>query len=105
MWPMNTVTVRSILAIALLLCMFVLLVPPTASDYAGGRTWKILRLQLAEIEAAADLFRLDVGRYPSTYEGLEALISSPGLPQWTGPYLRTNGSILKDPWGHPFHYS
>ena len=54
--------------------------------------------------AALDMFHLDVGRYPTTAEGLEALLTAPPeTPRWQGPYLKRNRT-LDDPWGRPFHY-
>src|SRR6185312_6212502 len=51
-----------------------------------------------------DLFNLDTGRYPTTSEGLVALIRSPGnIPSWNGPYLKS-GSVPDDPWGKPYVY-
>jgi general secretion pathway protein G len=53
---------------------------------------------------ALDLFEQDTGRYPSTEEGLKALIESPQLSSWRGPYLKSN-SIPLDPWGNEFKYT
>jgi general secretion pathway protein G len=59
--------------------------------------------QIAEIEGALDLFRLDVGRYPSAEEGLQALRARPtGLTGWDGPYLKKD--LPMDPWGKPYVY-
>ncbi len=54
--------------------------------------------------SALELFRLDVGRYPSQQEGLQSLVTSPPTaPNWNGPYLKKE-SALKDPWGVPYQY-
>ena len=59
--------------------------------------------QLANFGTALDTFRLDVGRYPSTQEGLAALNQRPSSTErWDGPYLKTN--IPPDPWGRPYFY-
>jgi len=51
-----------------------------------------------------ELFHIDVGRYPSSTEGLAALVKSPGnVPGWNGPYL-SKGNVPQDPWGHPYIY-
>lgn len=52
---------------------------------------------------ALDLFEQDIGRYPSDSEGLDALVSDPGLDNWRGPYLR--GGLRDDPWGNSYTYS
>ncbi len=62
------------------------------------------RLQVQELMTALDLFRIDVGRVPSTGEGLQALLQAPdGNAGWRGPYLRSK-TILIDPWRRPYQY-
>jgi general secretion pathway protein G len=57
---------------------------------------------VANIGAALDLYKSDVGQYPNTAEGLDALVKQPaGVDNWNGPYLKKTGE-LKDPWGHPY---
>ncbi|MFI4859759.1 MAG: type II secretion system major pseudopilin GspG [Phycisphaerales bacterium JB063] len=51
---------------------------------------------------ALDMFEQDIGRYPTTDEGLDALVQDPGLPNWKGAYIR-NG-LNPDPWGNPYVY-
>jgi general secretion pathway protein G len=59
--------------------------------------------QIANFGTALDTFRLDVGRYPNTQEGLAALIQRPSsTDRWDGPYLKTN--VPNDPWGRPYFY-
>ncbi len=59
--------------------------------------------QMALLRSALDAFRLDVGRYPTTQEGLAALRQRPfGLDRWDGPYLPRD--VPLDPWGHPYYY-
>jgi len=53
---------------------------------------------------AMDLFEQDVGRYPSTEEGLQVLIQNPQIRNWRGPYLKS-ASIPMDPWGNPYRYT
>ncbi|MCZ8182424.1 MAG: type II secretion system major pseudopilin GspG [Beijerinckiaceae bacterium] len=63
------------------------------------------KLQMNEVGVALDLFKLDVGRYPSNAEGLDALLKSGStINGWRGPYLKRD-SILKDPWGRAYLYS
>ena len=65
---------------------------------------KAARLQIDQLGAALDIYRLDVGHYPSTAEGLEALISAPSdAPNWNGPYLKKT-RIPQDPWGRDYQY-
>ena len=61
-------------------------------------------MQIADFEKALDLFKLDVGRYPSNEEGLDALVRRPGsVAQWSGPYLK--GELPNDPWGTAYKYT
>ena len=61
------------------------------------------RAQIELLGTALDTFRLDVGRYPSTQEGLAALRQRPfGTDRWDGPYLKKD--LPKDPWDHPYYY-
>src|SRR5664279_56738 len=65
------------------------------------------RKHVAEVKPALGRFEVDVGRYPTTSEGLEALMKRPNdVPEakWLGPYLDDRSS-LRDPWGHDFVYS
>jgi general secretion pathway protein G len=64
---------------------------------------KAAKAQIELLGTALDTFRLDVGRYPTTQEGLEALRSQPaGVEQWDGPYLKKG--VPTDPWGKPYVY-
>ena len=61
------------------------------------------KTQIQTFESALDAFRLDVGRYPTTDEGLQALQVKPsGVDNWDGPYLLKD--IPLDPWSHPYVY-
>lgn len=62
------------------------------------------RIQIQEISQALDLFKLEVGRYPSQSEGLQALIAAPsGLTRWNGPYWKQN-QVPKDPWQNEYKF-
>jgi general secretion pathway protein G len=62
------------------------------------------KIEIGQISQALDLFKLEVGRYPSTQEGLQALVAAPpGLNNWNGPYWKKN-SVPKDPWQNEYKY-
>ena len=62
------------------------------------------RAQIELLGTALDTFRLDIGRYPTSQEGLGALMQRPfGLDRWDGPYLK-KGNVPKDPWDRPYYY-
>ncbi len=54
------------------------------------------------LSLALDLFEGDIGRYPTSDEGLQALVNDPGFPNWRGPYVK--GGLKNDPWGTPYAY-
>ncbi len=65
---------------------------------------EIARIQISEFEGALNLFNFLVGRYPTTSEGLEALVSNPGnIQSWNGPYLKKE-VVPEDPWHRPYVY-
>ncbi len=80
------------------------LVGPQVLNQLGGAKSKTALVQVKDLEQGAELFKLDVGRYPNNQEGLNALIEKPATaPGWNGPYLKEH-RIPLDPWGHPYHY-
>lgn len=80
------------------------LVGPQVIKHLGESKTKTARLQIEELSSALDLYRLDVGRYPSGSDGLEALIEAPAnAGNWNGPYLRKK-KVPLDPWGKPYVY-
>lgn len=63
------------------------------------------KVEMGQIAQALDLYKLEVGRYPTTQEGLQALIQAPaGVTNWNGPYWKKT-SVPKDPWGNDYKYS
>jgi general secretion pathway protein G len=62
------------------------------------------KIEIGQISQALDLFKLEIGRYPTQQEGLQALITAPaGLNNWNGPYWK-KASVPKDPWGNEYRY-
>jgi general secretion pathway protein G len=63
------------------------------------------RIEINQIAQTLDLYKLEIGRYPTTQEGLQALISAPaGVANWNGPYWKRS-TVPKDPWGNEYKYS
>jgi general secretion pathway protein G len=80
------------------------LIGPRVLNYLSESKVKTARIQLQSFASGLDLFYLDAGRFPSTSEGLAALMQrSPGVAAWNGPYLKGN-SLPNDPWNHPYIY-
>lgn len=77
--------------------------PKVYDKLARGKA-EIAKIQIKEIEAALQLFSFEIGRYPNSNEGLEALVRNPGnLESWKGPYLNKS-ELPSDPWGKPYVY-
>lgn len=79
-------------------------VGPSGRVSRPGRTNKyvIAKQQIELLGQSLDQFRLDVGRYPTTREGLSALMVNMGIKGWEGPYLKRD--LSNDPWGRPYIY-
>jgi general secretion pathway protein G len=77
---------------------------PSLMGQLGRARVKSAQLQLESVAAAVEMFRSDVGRYPTAGEGLAALVDEPTDAEgWTGPYLKS-ASALKDPWSGQILY-
>jgi general secretion pathway protein G len=96
-------TLIELLVVMVILGLLAALVVPNFIKQEEKSKLKAARVQIESFGTALDTFRLDVGRYPTSQEGLEALRSRPsGLERWDGPYLRKE--IPRDPWGNPYVY-
>jgi general secretion pathway protein G len=97
-------TLIELLVVLAILGMLAAIAVPQVLKYLGRAKEDVVKVQVQSIGTSLDLFLLDVGRYPTDQEGLQALVSRPGsLAQWHGPYV-TKPSSLMDPWGHPYVY-
>jgi general secretion pathway protein G len=93
-----------LVVIALIALIAAVLTPALIGQMTRARA-KTAQLQLDTVAAAVELFRSDVGRYPTKAEGLPALLNDPGaLDGWTGPYLK-DSKALNDPWSRPLAYT
>jgi general secretion pathway protein G len=97
-------TLVELLVVLAILGLLVAVATPQVLKYLGRAKSDTARIEIKSMSTALDLFLLDVGRYPTQQEGLDALVANPGsLPNWHGPYLK-GSSIPSDPWGHPYQY-
>ena len=97
-------TLVEILVVITIIGLIMALVGPRVVGYLAESKVKASRIQVESFASALDLFYLDVGRYPSSSEGLAALAQRPGsVEPWNGPYLR-GGLVPSDPWGRPYVY-
>jgi general secretion pathway protein G len=97
-------TLIEILVVIAIIALIMSLVGPRVLNYLGESKVKAAKIQIQSFGSALDLFNLDTGRYPSSAEGLTALVQSPGtIPAWNGPYLK-GGVLPNDPWGKSYVY-
>lgn len=95
-------TLVELLVVMVIIGLLAALVGPRLFPKLGKGKQAAAKAQIELLGQALDQFRLDVGRYPTTQEGLNALVTNPGLERWDGPYLKKD--VPKDPWDRPYHY-
>jgi general secretion pathway protein G len=97
-------TLVEMLVVLVIIGLIMGLVGPRVLNYLSDARAKTAKLQIESFASALDLYFLDTGRYPSTNEGLTALVRRPaGIETWNGPYLK-GGGVPQDPWGNPYVY-
>ncbi len=92
-----------LIVVLVILGLLATVVGPRVMDRLGKGKSEIAKLQIDQLEGALGLFRFDVGRYPTTNEGLHGLIETAGVQNWSGPYLDKR-TLPKDPWGREYQY-
>ena len=96
-------TLVELLVVLVILGLLAALVGPKLFTKLGKGKQAAAKAQIELLEQGLDQYRLDVGNYPTTQEGLNALMSNPGgVEKWDGPYLKKG--LPDDPWGKPYHY-
>jgi len=96
-------TLLELLVVIVIIGLLAGLVAPRYFDQVSKTNTKIARAQIGSLEQALDQYRLDVGSYPSTEQGLAALNTKPqNLEKWAGPYLKK--AVPLDPWGAKYIY-
>lgn len=97
-------TLIELLVVLAILGLLIGFVAPAMIRELGSAKHKVAEQSIERLAGILDLYRLDVGTYPTTEQGLESLDAAPdGIAGWDGPYVKdANG--LKDPWGRPFSY-
>jgi general secretion pathway protein G len=96
-------TLVELIVVVIIIGLLAGLVLPQFIKQEEKATAKAARAQIELLGTALDTFRLDVGRYPTTQEGLQALTQKPGgAERWDGPYLKKD--VPNDPWGKPYIY-
>lgn len=99
--PRAGFTLIEIIVVIVVIAVLATLVAPNIFKNVGSAKVTTAKAQIETLGAALDAYRLDVGRYPTTAEGLDALQTAPpGATGWHGPYLKKR--VPPDPWGHPY---
>jgi general secretion pathway protein G len=92
-----------LIVVLVILGLLAAVVGPSVFKHLATGKEKIAKIQIKELEGGLQLFSFDMGRFPNTSEGLDALMRNPGNAEaWKGPYL--NKELPKDPWGKPYVY-
>lgn len=97
-------TLLELLVVIVIIGLLAAYVGPKYFSQLGKSEVTVARAQIEAFEKSLDTYRLDVGRYPTTEEGLNALMAAPptAAGKWNGPYLKKG--VPPDPWGHPYQY-
>ena len=97
-------TLLELLVVLGIIALLAGIVGPQVIKHMGASKTKAAKVQIEDLSAALDMYKLDVGRYPSSEQGLGALIEKPAdVDRWNGPYLRKT-KLPSDPWQQPYHY-
>ncbi len=97
-------TLIELLVVLLILSLIAAFAVPRVMKYLGGARSDSAAIQIERLGGILDLYRLDMGRYPGTEDGLRALVEAPvEAERWNGPYVKKANSLI-DPWGEPYEY-
>jgi general secretion pathway protein G len=96
-------TLIELLIVVTIIMLLVGLVGQNLFKRLGKGRQAAAKAQIEMLAQALDQYKLDTGTYPTTSEGLQALLNNPGVEGWEGPYLKKN-VLPKDPWGRPYYY-
>jgi general secretion pathway protein G len=97
-------TLVELLVVLAILGLLVALAAPRVIRYLGTAKTDTARIQIQKLGGVLDLYRLEIGHYPTEEEGLAALVDRPPqVEAWNGPYLNNRQSLI-DPWGTPYAY-
>lgn len=98
-------TLLELLVVLGIIALLAGIVGPQVMKHMGAAKTKAARVQIEDLSAALDMYKLDVGKYPTTEQGLVALVESPSdSKRWNGPYLRKI-KVPQDPWIQDYHFA
>lgn len=101
-------TLAEVLIVVVILGLLATFILPRLAGRTRQARETAVKTQISMLSSTLQQFELDVGRYPTTEEGLEALLAKPADPsaaaKWKGPYLENTTTLPKDPWGRSYNY-
>jgi len=96
-------TLIELLVVVVIIGLLAGIVAPRYFGQVGKSNTNVARAQIEQLGKALDTYRLDVNNYPTTEQGLQALVAKPdGVDRWAGPYLQKG--VPPDPWGRAYRY-
>ncbi|HSC09286.1 MAG TPA: type II secretion system major pseudopilin GspG, partial [Steroidobacteraceae bacterium] len=96
-------TLLELLVVLVIIGLLAGYVAPRYFSQVGKSEAKVAKAQIVAFEQALHQYRLDMGRYPTTEQGLDVLLKKPANEsKWSGPYLTK--AVPMDPWGRPYAY-
>ena len=97
-------TLLEVLVVIVILGLLATIAVPAVMRQLGDSRVKVAKLNIDNLGVTLDTYKLDVGSYPTTEQGLAALVERPaGVSVWNGPYLKGD-KVQPDPWSHPYIY-
>jgi general secretion pathway protein G len=96
-------TLTEMLVVLAIIGLIAAVLTPGLIGQLGRARSKTAQMQLDTVAAGVEMYRTDVGHYPTGSQGIQALLADPGEAGWNGPYVK-DSKILNDPWGHPVQY-
>lgn len=97
-------TLLELLVVLAILGLLIGLVGPALMKQFGSAKEKVAHLEIERLATSLDMYKLDTGNYPTTEQGLQALITRPtGVAHWNGPYVKQE-KVPEDPWGRQYVY-
>lgn len=97
-------TLLELMVVLLILALLASIAAPRVIKNLSRAKTETAKIEINALGEAVDAYHLDTGQYPSSQEGLKALLQAPpGTTSWDGPYIKKAESLI-DPWGHPYRY-
>jgi len=96
-------TLMELIIVLVILGMLTAVAAPKIFNQMGRSRNSVAKVEISNLEQTLSIFSFDFGRFPSTSEGLQALVQNPtGTSNWQGPYLKK--AVPMDPWSRPYVY-